>query len=379
MEVDVDTLEVEVATVIYPRKSRAVIYRTKFQGLINGYLGQSSRYNEPVWNLIVERLPISTYYGFMILMITYVTSVPMGVLKAMKHRTWVDNWTSIFGFRGLRDSGLRAGGGADDLFGDEVWLVSAGRVHGLQFRSISDFLGKVWDVLYHSILPLICYVIGGFAFLTLMMKNHLMDNMASDYVRTAVAKGVSFKNAVRKHAFRNSLIPIATNLGHQVGLFLTGSFLIERIFDINGIGLLGYESLVDRDYPVVMGILVLTGAFDDVREYPVRCPRGAGRSEGAIQLRTRTIQMRLNPLTVKKLKRFRSIRRGYYSLLVLVVALRAVAIFGAADQQPGADGELRGEVVFPDVFGRERGARIRRGGQCGGGLPGAGCEVRRGG
>jgi microcin C transport system permease protein len=94
--------------------------------------------------------------------------------------------------------------------------------------------------------------------MTLLMKNTLMDNLASDYVRTAIAKGLPFKKAVFKHAFRNSLIPIATSFGNNISVILSGSFLIETVFNINGMGLLGYESVVDRDYPVVMGILVIS-------------------------------------------------------------------------------------------------------------------------
>jgi len=85
-----------------------------------------------------------------------------------------------------------------------------------------------------------------------------MDNLASDYVRTAIAKGLPFKKAVFRHAFRNSLIPIATSFGNNISIILSGSFLIETVFNINGMGLLGYESVVDRDYPVVMGILVIS-------------------------------------------------------------------------------------------------------------------------
>ena len=85
-----------------------------------------------------------------------------------------------------------------------------------------------------------------------------MDNLAADYVRTAIAKGVPFRMAIYTHALRNSLIPIATHFGNNVSVILTGSFLIETIFNINGFGLLGYESLVERDYPVVMGILVIS-------------------------------------------------------------------------------------------------------------------------
>lgn len=107
-------------------------------------------------------------------------------------------------------------------------------------------------------LPLIAYAIGDFAILTMTMKNSLMENLSADYVRTAVAKGLPFRKAVTDHAMRNSLIPIASHLGSVLTVFFGGSFLIETIFNIDGIGLLGYEAIVERDYPTVMGILAIT-------------------------------------------------------------------------------------------------------------------------
>ena len=118
--------------------------------------------------------------------------------------------------------------------------------------------GKIFDLWYHAALPLTAYLAGSFALTTLMMKNALMDNLSADYMRTAVAKGQNFKGAVRHHALRNSLIPIATSFGNNISLLLGGSFLIETIFNIDGIGLLGFESVLERDYPVVMGILVIS-------------------------------------------------------------------------------------------------------------------------
>jgi microcin C transport system permease protein len=94
--------------------------------------------------------------------------------------------------------------------------------------------------------------------MTLLMKNTLMDNLSADYMRTAVAKGLPFKKAVLTHAMQNSLIPVATSFGNNISILLMGSFLIEKVFNINGMGLLGYESILDRDYPVVMGILVIS-------------------------------------------------------------------------------------------------------------------------
>jgi microcin C transport system permease protein len=115
---------------------------------------------------------------------------------------------------------------------------------------------KALDLAKHAALPLICYLVGSFAVTTLLMKNHLMDNLGADYIRTAVAKGVSFRGAVIGHALRNSLIPIATTFGQNIVLIVTGSFLIETIFDINGFGLLGVSAIFDRDYPVVMGVVL---------------------------------------------------------------------------------------------------------------------------
>ena len=128
-----------------------------------------------------------------------------------------------------------------------------------EFETLS--LGeKVKDLVHHTILPLICYVVGGFAWLTMMMKNNLMDNLAADYVRTAVAKGVKFRRAVFNHAFRNSIIPIASTLGQLIVLLVGGSILIETVFDIQGFGLLQFQALLGRDPPVIMGTLTI-GAF----------------------------------------------------------------------------------------------------------------------
>ena len=120
-----------------------------------------------------------------------------------------------------------------------------------------DTWAKIKDLAHHTVLPLICYIVGSFAMLTMMTKNNLMDNLAADYVRTAVAKGAGFRKAVFGHAFRNSMIPIATSLGDLVTIFVGGSMLIETVFDIQGFGLLQYQSVIDRDVPVIMGTLTI--------------------------------------------------------------------------------------------------------------------------
>jgi microcin C transport system permease protein len=117
---------------------------------------------------------------------------------------------------------------------------------------------KALNLAWHSLLPLTAYLIGAFSFMTFLMKNTLMDNLAADYVRTAMAKGLTFRRAVFGHALRNSLIPIATTFGNNISVILSGSFLVEKVFNIDGMGLLGYESVVERDYPVVMGVLAIS-------------------------------------------------------------------------------------------------------------------------
>lgn len=237
-------------------KNRVQVFRPQFDGLLQGNLGVSTRYNEYVWDMIRERMPISIFYGLASFFITYVICIPLGILKAIKHRTVLDNVSSLLIFIGYAIPGFVLGSMLVVYLAARLnWFPTGGFISE-NFDSLS-LGGKIWDVVHHAILPLICYLVGSFAFMTMLVKNNLMDNLAADYVRTAIAKGASFKRAVLAHALRNSLIPLATTLGHIVSIFVAGSVLIEMIFEINGYGLLGYYSIVDRDYPLVMGILVL--------------------------------------------------------------------------------------------------------------------------
>lgn len=224
--------------------------------VVQGDLGSSYRYNEPVWDVIQSRFPISLYYGIVTLIITYIVCIPLGVLKAIKHRTVIDNVTSILIFIGYAIPGYALGSLLLLYFSVQLEWFPMGGFVSLRFEEMSLW-GKITDLVSHSVLPLICYLIGSFALVTLLLKNHLMENLASDYIRTAIAKGVSFNKAVTRHAMRNSLIPIATTFGQNITLLVSGSFLIETIFDIDGFGLLGLTAILDRDYPVVMGVVFL--------------------------------------------------------------------------------------------------------------------------
>jgi len=224
--------------------------------VVRGDLGTSYRYNEPVWDVIRDRFPVSLFYGLVSLVITYLVCIPLGVMKAIGHRSTMDNLTSIIVFAGYAVPGYVLGALLLLFFSVENDWFPMGGFTSYDFDQLSAG-AKVLDVLHHATLPLICYLVGSFAVTTLLMKNNLMDNLAADYVRTAVAKGVPFRRAVTGHALRNSLIPIATTFGQNITLLVGGSFLIETIFDIDGFGLLGLTSIFDRDYPVVMGIVFL--------------------------------------------------------------------------------------------------------------------------
>jgi microcin C transport system permease protein len=235
---------------------RAVIYQTRLSGLLQGDLGRSTVYNDPVHEMILARMPVAVYFGLLTAIITYSVCLPLGILKALKHRTFIDTSSSLLIFLGYSIPGFALGA---------ILLVHLGArmnlfpLFGLTSPGFDDLnhLEKIKDLAHHTVLPLLCYVIGSFAMLTMLTKNNLMDNLAADYVRTAVAKGVSFPKAVFGHAFRNSMIPVATSLGSLVEIFIGGSMLIETVFDIQGFGLLQYQSVIARDVPVIMGTLTI--------------------------------------------------------------------------------------------------------------------------
>lgn len=223
-------------------------------------LGESTRYGEPVWDSIKDRLPVSIFYGVTTMILTYLICIPLGIMKAIKHGAAFDHITSGFIFISYAIPGYVIGIACIAYFAAHLEWFPLGEFVSDEF----EYLGlweQVKDLLNHAALPLIAYMSGSLAVMTFMMKNALMENLAADYVRTATAKGFSFKEAVKRHALRNSLIPLATHFGQNISVILGGSFLIEKIFNIDGIGLLGYEALVERDYPVVMGILVISAVL----------------------------------------------------------------------------------------------------------------------
>jgi microcin C transport system permease protein len=239
---------------------RAVLYKPEYDGLFEGSLGMSKNYQEPVWNMILDRMPVSIFYGLITMFLVYGICLPLGILKAIKHRTWIDNASSVVVFFGYAIPGYALGSLLVVFLGARLGLFPLGGFTGEAFPNL-DTWGKIKDLANHAVMPLICYMVGAFAFLTQIMKNNLMDNLAADYVRTAVAKGVGFRQAVFRHAFRNSIIPVATTFGSNITMLVSGSILIEKVFDINGFGLLQFNSLLERDQYLVMGLITVSAVL----------------------------------------------------------------------------------------------------------------------
>ncbi len=232
-------------------------YQLSFDGLLQGSFGNSYKYNTPVWDMMMERLPATLYLGLLGALVSYGISLPLGVLKAIWHKSWFDHLSSGLIFIGYAIPGFALGAILLVYLGARLeWFP----IYGLtsdDFESMS-WQEQILDLAWHTVLPLSCYVISTFAMNTMMMKNNLMENLSADYMRTAIAKGCSFHRAVYRHALRNSIIPIVSTLGSIIGVIFGGSVLIERIFDIQGFGMLSYQALLDKDYSLIMGTLMLS-------------------------------------------------------------------------------------------------------------------------
>ena len=227
--------------------------------LVHLDLGRSYIYQDPVWDVIKSRFPVSIFLGLTGFLLSYVVCVPLGVFKAIRHGSRFDFFSSFLVFLGYSVPGWALGTALLVLFGGgsfwNLFPLGGFRPDNWEFLG---FFEKIAAQIHYMFLPVLCYMVGSFATLTILTKNSLLENLGQDYVRTAFAKGLTERRVIFVHALRNSLIPIATGLGHVIGIILAGSFLIERVFNIDGMGYLGYTSILQRDYPVALGILVIS-------------------------------------------------------------------------------------------------------------------------
>jgi len=256
--------EIERLKKIYGFDKPAYIqYFVWMKNILRGDFGESFRTHKPVLTEIGEKIPISLIFGLTGFFLSYIVCIPLGVKKALSHNTAFDTASSIAVYAGYSIPGFALGVLLLVLLGGGSFLnlFPLTGVVSNNFENLS-FLGKIFDVIHHMVLPVFCYTIGGFAVLTSLMKNSLMDELNKDYVRAALAKGVPYKKVIFRHALRNALIPIATGIGGLFGAFFAGSILIEKVFTIPGMGLLGFESVVQRNYPVVLGLIIIQSLFN---------------------------------------------------------------------------------------------------------------------
>ncbi len=227
-----------------------------------GMTRESYQYpNKVTWQLVLERIQVSLTFGLTGFLLTYLVCIPLGITKALRDGQPFDIGTSIIVFVGYAIPPFAFGMILKMLFcGTTDWAWDLLPVSGFvsdNFEQLT-FFEKVKDVFQHMLLPVLCYMVGSFAVLTLLMKNSLLEEINKDYVRTVLARGATLRRVIWLHVVRNSLIPLATGFGSILTLMFAGSVLIEKVFDIPGMGRLSLDSIVTRDYAVFMGILAMT-------------------------------------------------------------------------------------------------------------------------
>ncbi len=233
----------------------------RFLHMMKDYLffdfGSSYYYHTSVAQLVISRMPVSMSLGLWSFLIVYGACIPLGIAKAVRDGSRFDIISSTAILIGYAIPGFVLAIVLIVLFGGgSFWSVFP--LRGL----ISDnwvqlsLIGKITDYLWHMVLPITASAVGSLAVMTMLTKNSFLEEIRKQYVLTARAKGLSEQQVLYKHVFRNAIIPIITGFpGYFIAAFFTGSLLIETIFSLDGMGLLAYQSVLNRDYPVVLGTL----------------------------------------------------------------------------------------------------------------------------
>ena len=266
--------------------------------IARGDFGRSFRYSKPITELLMERLPITVELSFAALLISVVVGIPLGVISAVRHNSWVDVITMLWANIGvsmpvfwlglmlayffsltlkgtpfaLPPSGRLTAGITTTPF-YEVWGMQLNE--GTFLFTLSDFfsrmnlfnavLGGNWvlfkDALIHLILPAVALSTIPMALIARMTRSAMLEVLGQDYIRTARAKGLARRSVILKHAFRNALLPLATVIGLSLGGLLGGAVLTETIFNLSGVGRILYDAITARDYGIVQGFTVVIAVF----------------------------------------------------------------------------------------------------------------------
>ncbi|MCI5149690.1 MAG: ABC transporter permease subunit [Candidatus Electrothrix sp. MAN1_4] len=233
----------------------------RFFSMMGSYLifdfGDSYYHQKGVAELVVSKLPVSMSLGLWTFLIVYSVCIPLGIRKAISDGSRFDVLTSTVILVGYAIPGFVLGILLIVLFGGgSLWNIFP--LRGLVSDNWAElsWTAKVLDYLWHMVLPIISTSVGSLAVMTMLTKNSFLEEIRKQYVMTARAKGLGDNQVLYKHVFRNAIIPIITGFpGSFITAFFTGALLIETVFSLDGMGLLAYESVLNRDYPVVLGTL----------------------------------------------------------------------------------------------------------------------------
>ncbi len=234
---------------------------TRFIAMMKNYLvfdfGTSYYYHQSVVDLVISRMPVSMSLGLWSFVIVYGVCIPLGISKAVRDGSRFDVLSSTAILIGYAIPGFVLAIALIVLFGGgSFWNIFPLRGIVSDGWSEMSMVSKVLDYLWHMVLPITSGAVGSLAVMTMLTKNSFLEEIRKQYVLTARAKGLSEHQVLYKHVFRNGIIPIITGFpGYFIAAFFTGSLLIETIFSLDGMGLLAYQSVLNRDYPVVLGTL----------------------------------------------------------------------------------------------------------------------------
>jgi peptide/nickel transport system permease protein len=218
--------------------------------------GESFKDGRLVIIKILERLPATLLLNVLSLLLIFFIALPIGIISAVRQDSFFDKGMTIFVFLGFSVPAFWLALLLMLLFGVFLgWLPISG-MHSVNFPYFS-FWGKLWDIIKHLILPVFISAFGGLAYLSRYSRTSMLEVLRQDYVRTARAKGLSEKKVIYRHALRNALIPIVTLLGLSLPALIGGGFIFETIFAWPGMGRLGFQAIMARDYPVIMGVGVI--------------------------------------------------------------------------------------------------------------------------
>ena len=239
-------------------------YHLWMSDLFHGDFGVSFQDQRPVMDKIIERVPITAFLSITSLFLAFVIAIPIGIYSAAKSRenSKIDKTvsTTLFILYSLPSFWIATMliiffGGGDFL----AWFPNNG-LHGNDYP-YPTWAANTGDLLWHLVLPIFCYTYASLAYLSRQMRGSMLEVIRQDYIRTARAKGLSEKMVVYKHALRNSLIPIVTIMGGILPSIVSGAIILETIFTIPGLGLLEWNALTSRDYPVILAVFTISAVL----------------------------------------------------------------------------------------------------------------------